>query len=244
LKFHVGEPEAFGGAAGRCLEIASEWGYPNSHIGLPKAERQGFVMPSSNSISRSARVAAIALVAAAWLALAPIAQADGDSGPGYVGGLKLVAGATPFPDFHGATPLGGGPGYSPPPGFAMTLSLPDNPQQQFLFSPRVPPLAVGGPANVGRRTYLGLSIDVGEQTGLYGTIGLGGSMVNDRAQSIEEYGSRGTNAPLLLHGGFELGYRLNQQNNISLSIDRSTAPDGLAGSDAVGNVRLRYGLKF
>jgi len=202
-------------------------------------------MPSLYSISRSARVAAIALVAAAaWLAIAPAAQADGDNASNYVGGLKLVAGATPFPDFHGATPLGGGPGYSPPPGFAMTLSLPDNPQQQFLFSPRVPPLTIGGPANVGRRTYLGLSVDVGEPTGLYGTIGLGGSLVNDRAQSIEEYGSRGANAPLLLHGGFEFGYHLDQQNNISLSIDRSTAPDGLTGSDAVGNVRLRYGLKF
>jgi len=131
------------------------------------------------------------------------------------------------------------------PGFALTLSLPENPGQQFLFSPRIPQLApLGVAAGSGQRTYLGFSIDVGDTSGLYGAVELGGSFLTRRMASFEDSGPRSLSAPLMLHGGFELGYRPDAQNSFALSVDQTKATEGSDRTSLFGTVRLRYGLKF
>jgi hypothetical protein len=176
------------------------------------------------------------------------ARADGPAPKNYVGGLKLVWGSVPLPDFRmgfqEASALGGRlPLYEP--GSAMMLSLSDNPGQQFSFTPRTPqltPLALTGSAS--QRSYLGLSVDVGEPTGFYGAVGIGGSVLERRAPSFEDAGPRAFNAPLMLHGGFELGYRFNSRNSFALSVEEAHPTDGSDRGGPIGSYRLRYGLKF
>ena len=176
------------------------------------------------------------------------ARADGLAPTGYVGGLKLVWGSMPLPDFRmgfqqSSTPAGGLA--LDQPGFAMMLSLSDTPGQQFLFTPRTPQLSpLGLASGTSQRSYLGVSVDIGEPTGLYGAVGLGGSVLIRRAPSFEDSGPRALNAPLLLHGGFELGYRLDSQNSFALSVEEARPTDGSDRGGAVGSYRLRYGLKF
>jgi len=179
---------------------------------------------------------------------APSAFAE-DPTPGtYVGGLKLVWGSVALPDFRGGferpSTLADAPALDQP-GFALTLSLPENPGQQFLFSPRIPQLApLGVAAGSGQRTYLGFSIDVGDTSGLYGAVELGGSFLTRRMASFEDSGPRSLSAPLMLHGGFELGYRPDAQNSFALSVDQTKATEGSDRTSLFGTVRLRYGLKF
>lgn len=200
---------------------------------------------------RSASPSAIlALVALLGLAAAPMAHAQ-DRPSTYVGGLKLVWGSVPLPQFSPGLgsnlDYGSAPEQSLAPAYSLTLSTPDDGPEQFSFSPRVPQLTPDSttPASGGRRTYLGFSIDLGEpKTGLFGTLGLGGSVPTNRQPSFDDgAGPRALNAPLLLHGGFELGYRADAQNTFTLSIDRAMPAEG-DHADALGGVRLRYGLKF
>lgn len=189
----------------------------------------------------------IALLASLAMA-APSAFAE-DPAPGtYVGGLKLVWGSVALPDFRGGyerlSTLADAPALDQP-GFALTLSLPENPGQQFLFSPRIPQLApLGMGAGSGQRTYLGFSIDVGDTSGLYGAVELGGSFLTRRMASFEDSGPRAMTAPLMLHGGFELGYRPDAQNSFALSVDQTKATEGSDRTSLFGTVRLRYELKF
>jgi hypothetical protein len=190
-------------------------------------------------------LAALAIV----IANAVPARADG-SRPGYVGGLKLVWGSVPLPDFRmgfqqpsSATAGGGLP--LDEPGYAMMLSLSDKPGQQFMFTPRTPELSPLGVAGSGtQRSYLGLSVDIGEPTGFYGSLGVGGSVLAQRPLAFEDGGPRAYNAPLMLHGGVELGYRLNSANSFSLSLEEAHPTDGSERGGPIGTYRLRYGLKF
>ena len=188
-------------------------------------------------------LAALALVTAGVVT----ARAEGPQ-PSYVGGLKLVWGSVPLPDFRTGfqQPTTGAGGLSvDEPGYAMMLSLSDKPGQQFMFTPRTPqlsPLAVTGVGT--QRSYLGLSVDIGEPTGFYGALGLGGSVLAQRAPAFEDGGPRAYNAPLMLHGGVELGYRFNNANSFSLSLEEAHPTDGSDRGGPIGTYRLRYGLKF
>ena len=192
-------------------------------------------------------LASIALMASLAMTAVP-ARADGVPPTGYAGVLKLVWGSVALPDFRGGferpLTLADAPALDQP-GYSITLSLPDNPGQQFLFSPRIPQLApLGVTAGSGQRTYLGFSFDVGDPTGLYGTVEFGGSFLTRRMDSFEDLGSRALSAPLLLHSGVELGFRPDAQNSFALSVDQAKATDGSDRNVLMGAVRLRYGLKF
>jgi len=200
---------------------------------------------------RATAVAGLVLVAALCAAGVP-ARAENRPADSYVGGLKLVWGSVPLPQF--GTGLATGTGFASmsdvqsTPAYSVTLTAPGEGSQQFLFSPRMPQLLPDSTSAAGpnRRAYLGFSIDVGEPaTGLFGTVGLGGSVPTNRQTSFEDTaGPRALNAPLLLHGGFELGYRADAQNTFTLSIDRSLPAEGADHADTLSGVRLRYGLKF
>lgn len=185
------------------------------------------------------------LAAALGLSTTP-ALADDDAKSTYSGGLKLVWGSLPFSEFR--TGIGGAgsiaPRAYPTPGFAMTFSLPDDPGERFLFSPRVLHLGPDSAASTGSRAYLGLGMSIGSTSGLYGAFGLGGSVLINPLPSFEDSSRRIGNAPLLLHGGFEFGYHLSDRQSLSINLDRAAPPDTLDRNDAVGRMRLRYGLKF
>lgn len=176
------------------------------------------------------------------------ARADGSAPGGYGGGLKLVWGSVPLPDFHTGfqqPPTPGGAVSVDQPGYAMMLSLSDNPAQRFMFTPRTPQLGPLGLTGGGtQRSYLGLSVDIGQPTGFYGSLGLGGSVLPQRPPSFEESGPRAYNAPLMLHGGVELGYRFNNANSFALSVEEAHPTDGSERGGPIGTYRLRYGLKF
>jgi hypothetical protein len=173
------------------------------------------------------------------------AHADGSQPQSFSGGLKLVWGGLPVPDFSNPMPLGGTSFLDPPPGFAMTLTMPNAQGQQFMFSPHLPQLMPDSTIPKGaERAYLGFSFDMGQQTGFYGTLGVGGSIASPHASPFDDLAGVHS-APLLLHGGLEFGYRPDPQNSVSLSLDQAKGPDtSFDRGDSVSSVRLRYGLKF
>lgn len=176
------------------------------------------------------------------------ARADGPAPAGYVGGLKLVWGSVPLPDFRTGfqqpSPSGGSLSLNEP-GYAMMLSFSDKPGQQFTFTPRTPQLTpLGLAGGLTQRSYLGISVDMGEPTGFYGSVGLGGSVLAQRPPSFEDAGPRAFNAPLMLHGGVELGYRFDSRNSFALSLEEAHPTDGSERGGPVGSYRLRYGLRF
>jgi len=186
---------------------------------------------------------AATLVVALSLMLAPACYADA----GYSGGLRLVWGSVPLPDYGSrfGLPANFADGVAvSAPGYAMALTVPDSAGQTFLFSPRVPQVMPEAHDGASARPYLGFSFDIGEPTGLYGSFAVGGSIAPHHVIGMDDGGPQTLNTPLMLHGGFELGYRLDAQNTFSLSIDRATAVDPLDRSSAIGNFRLHYGLKF
>jgi|GEM_PF-2957911 hypothetical protein len=176
------------------------------------------------------------------------ARADGASPNTYVGGLKLVWGSVPLPDFRTGfqDPSATGAALSvDEPGYALMLSFSDKPAQQFSFTPRTPQLSpLGFSSGLTQRSYLGVSVDIGEPTGFYGSLGVGGSVLARRTPAFDDVGPRPLDAPLMLHGGFELGYRLNNQSSFALSVEESHATDGSERGGPIGSYRLRYGLKF
>jgi len=195
------------------------------------------------------RAKILGLAALAFLSASVVsARAEGPH-PSYVGGLKLVWGSVPLPDFRMGfqqpDAVRGGLSVDEP-GGAMMLSLSDKPGQQFMFTPRTPQLSPVGVSGGGaqQRSYLGLSVDIGEPMGFYGSLGLGGSVLAQRAPAFEEGGPRAYNAPLMLHGGVELGYRLDSANTFSLSVEEAHPTDGSERGGPIGTYRLRYGLKF
>jgi hypothetical protein len=183
-----------------------------------------------------------------WAALtisAPVAaHADGAPSDSYSGGLKLVWGGLAVPDFSGK--LGNTTSLDPPPGFAMMLTMPNAQGQQFMFSPRLPQVMPDSTTAIaGQRAYLGFSFDMGQQTGFYGTLGLGGSVATTHsAVTFDDLARAHSDSPLMFHGGLELGYRPDPQNSVSLSLDQAKGSDGFDRGDSVSSVRLRYGLKF
>ena len=189
---------------------------------------------------------AAALAAAMSLAFAPASRADSGNS-GSFGGLKLVWGSVPMPDYGSRfglpTSIADGVAVDTP-GSSVALTLPDNQGETFLFSPRLPQVMPEAHGGAGSRPYLGFSFDIGESTGLYGSLAVGGSVAPQHVPGMDDGGPRSLSAPLMLHGGVEFGYRLDSQNTFSLSIDRATPPDPLDRSSAIGNFRLQYGLKF
>src|SRR5262249_45867415 len=126
----------------------------------------------------------LSLIALAVLTVGAVsARADSSTTRSYVGGLKLVWGSVPLPDFRMGfqEPAAAGGLSLNQPGYAMMLSLSDKPGQQFMFTPRTPQLSPLGFTSSGtQRSYLGLSVDIGQPTGFYGSLGLGGSVLMQR----------------------------------------------------------------
>jgi hypothetical protein len=48
----------------------------------------------------------------------------------------------------------------------------------------------------------------------------------------------------MLHGGVELGYRLDNRNSFALSVEEARPTDGSERGGPIGSYRLRYGLRF
>src|SRR5260370_17576230 len=80
---------------------------------------------------------------AVLLAGALPARADGPAPTGYVGGLKLVWGSVPLPDFRTGfqqpSPSAGSLSLAEP-GYAMMLSFSAKPGHHFTFTPATPHL--------------------------------------------------------------------------------------------------------
>lgn len=170
----------------------------------------------------------------------PATAAEISSSVPFAGGLKLISGPHVQEDLDGGTGSTGSPS-----SLTMKFSLPDDPGTQFMFSPRLAAIApdISIP-NEGTRGYLGFSLGVDSSTGLYGSLDLGSSVLTDRTPGLADP-TRGIGAaPLLLHGGLELGYRLTGHQNLSVTVDRAASPDGADHNSAVGAFRLHYGLNF
>src|SRR5438876_6456373 len=109
--------------------------------GRPARRLHGVLAEAESSLMRMwAKTIGLAALAVLIAGALP-ARADGPAPKSYVGGLKLVWGSVPLPDFRmgfqeASVPGGGLPPYEP--GSTMMLSLSDYPGQQFSFTPRTP----------------------------------------------------------------------------------------------------------
>lgn len=126
----------------------------------------------------------------------------------------------------------------------ISLTSPNNSVFHFLFSPRPQfGFANDGVAGV-NRTYAGLSWNLFNSSGLYGNLGLGGTY-DTTGSAPNDPLRRPLGAPIMLHGGLELGYHFGEQHSLSLRLDEGVAPPfRLNSGETSDNFRLRYGLKF
>ncbi|MGH6991043.1 MAG: hypothetical protein ACREE3_14180, partial [Stellaceae bacterium] len=123
----------------------------------------------------------------------------------------------------------------------ISLTSPNTPVFNFLFSPR-PQFGIGyDPVAGASRAYIGLTWSLFADNSIYGRFGLAGSYNSPvRAGSGEQQ-----LAPLMFHGAVEFGYRLDRVNSLSLAIDQGVAPDNHgSGPQPIDNFLLRFGGKF
>ena len=127
----------------------------------------------------------------------------------------------------------------------ITLTSPNSSAFHFLFSPR-PQFGFTGDSTAGiNRSYAGLSWNLFNTSGLYGNLGLGGTYDTSTGTPNDPL-RRPLTAPLMLHGGLELGYQFSDQHSLSLRLDEGVSPIlRLNGENSSSDYfRLRYGLKF
>jgi hypothetical protein len=186
---------------------------------------------------RPGRAALGAAVLAAFLLAASRAVA--------AGGGVLVPGSAPLPQFHLdfpnllIEPLGAP---AVPGDLEISLTSPDRSVIQFAFSPRSR-FGMTTDAETGTsRSYAGLSWNLFENSGFFGNLSLAGSLTRPGAEEMMNH--RGLGPPLALHSMFEFGYQLGDRHSLTLSLDRSTAPDIFSERNELDNLLLRYGLKF
>lgn len=194
---------------------------------------------------RCARRGAGVLSALGALLLALPAFAGGPvAGPMSNGGL-LVRGGAPLPDFQISfldnlmgSPLslpGGSTG-----GFTIALRSPDQGVLHMLFSPR-PQFGISLDRDTGTsRSFAGFAWNVFDIYGVSGNLGLAGSLTQIGAEDPNRHL---WGPSLALHGTLEFGYRIDDQNSLSLSLDHVTTPD-LFNERTDNNISLRYGLHF
>lgn len=127
----------------------------------------------------------------------------------------------------------------------ITLTAPNNSAFHFLFSPR-PQFGLSADNAAGvNRSYAGLSWNLFNNSGLYGNFGVGGTYDASTGTPNDPL-RRPLMAPLMLHGGLELGYQFGEQHSLSLRLDEGVAPSFRLNGETSSsdNFRLRYGLKF
>ena len=123
----------------------------------------------------------------------------------------------------------------------ISLTSPNNAAFRFMFSPR-PQFGIGfDPISGTNRAYGALTWNLFSDEALFGNFGLASSF--DPGLGGPD-GRRIDEAPLMFHGAFELGYRLDTQNSLMFAIDQGVAP-GVHGAGAEpDNFILQYGTKF
>jgi len=161
---------------------------------------------------------------------------------GTPGSNALVPGGFPLPEFYLnfpdrlAEPLPTGPA-----DLRISLTSPDQSVLQFLFSPR-PQFAIATDRGTGTsRSSIGLSWNLFDNDGFFGSFGLAGSFTRT---GVDDIYRRYFGPPLALHGRVEFGYQLGNQHSLTLSLDHATAPDLFGERNDLNNFQLRYGLKF
>jgi hypothetical protein len=123
----------------------------------------------------------------------------------------------------------------------ISLTSPDKSVLQFLFSPRSQ-FGVATDRDTGTtRSYAGLSWNLFDNGGFFGTLGFSGSMTRFAPEDINR---RLLGPPFALHSTFEFGYQISDQHSLTLSLDHASTPDFLNDRNELNNFQLRYGLKF
>jgi hypothetical protein len=161
---------------------------------------------------------------------------------------NLVPGDATVPSFHmnflldDAARLSGVPMGSTR-DLEISLTSPNLPVFNFLFSPR-PQFGIGyDPVAGANRAYIGLTWNLFTASSIYGQFGLAGSF--DQGIGGADSAHRAPLAPLMLHGAVEFGYHLDAVNSVSLAIDQGVAPTYHgAGPEPIDDFLLRYGGKF
>jgi hypothetical protein len=162
-------------------------------------------------------------------------------------GGPLVRGNAPMPEFHlnflgNSVPLASNPPGSSP-DFDISVTSPHNGVFQFLFSPR-PQFGFGyDPLTGDNRGYAGLTWNLFDDKGVFGSVGLAGSY-DPGLDTLYDPLRRSLGPPLMLRGALEFGYRLGDQHSFSLRLDEDRTPDFRLNSETLDALRLRYGLKF
>jgi hypothetical protein len=196
----------------------------------------------------------VAAAVASCLALAPGSRAQTNPDPNHNVSLTLdgssgsvVTTPAASPSFHMNFLLDDGRRLSDTPlgstrDLEISLTSPDTPAFRFIFSPRAQ-FGVGyDPLSGTNRAYAGVTWDLFSTSNLFGHFGLASSFDPGLGNGIAR---RFDQAPLMLHGAVELGYRLDPQNSVLFAIDQGYAPGARAGTpETVDNFVLRYGTKF
>jgi len=165
-------------------------------------------------------------------------------------GNGLVPGAATVPQFHmdflldDVVRLSGVPTGSTQ-DLEISLTSPDTGVFRFLFSPRAQFGVGSDPLSGVNRAYAGLTWNLFNRDSMYGNLGLAGSFDPSSSGYDTDPLHRTVLAPLMFHGAVEFGYRIDQKNTLSLSLDQGVAAISRGpGPESIDNISLRYGLKF
>jgi hypothetical protein len=219
-----------------------------------------FIEPSPRMVSALDRVVAERLMgrrairsmilAMLGVALASPAIAGGPTKTGGPGESTLVRGDAPLPEFHLDFPsLSGGVADSlanpSDQDLEISLTAPGKGPLHFLFSPRSQFGLSLNNATGTSRSYAGLTWNIFDSDGIFGNIGLAGSVTHPGA---DDPATHLMEPSLTMHGMLELGYRFGGQHSLSLSLDHARPLDPFSAvtdrGDLGDNLRLRYGYRF
>jgi hypothetical protein len=198
-------------------------------------------------MTRSLTFLAALTTVAAFALLVPEAQAG--SAPAQVSSQtgNLVRGGAPLPEFNldfpgsGSLRLGRGPAAG---GQDLDISVTsaDKDLFHFTFSPR-PQLGFGLERLSGvTQPFASLTWNLFDSSTVFGSFGIAGTL---NRGLVDDPSRRSLGLPLNLHERVELGYHVNGQQSLSLSLDHSRIPDASnERSEPTDNLRLRYGYRF
>ncbi len=125
---------------------------------------------------------------------------------------------------------------------AIAVTSTDQGVLHFLFSPREEFGASVDRSTGTSRSFAGLNWNLFDQSGVFGNVGLAGSVTD---AGITDPERRLLGPPLAMHGTVELGYHIGDQHSLSLSLDHASRLD--LGNDRGAlsdDFRLRYGYRF
>jgi len=124
----------------------------------------------------------------------------------------------------------------------ISLTSPNNSVFRFMFSPR-PQFGIGyDPISGTNRAYAGMTWDLFSTQSWFGHFGVASSFDPGFGGP---FGRRFDEAPLMLHGALEFGFRFNNSNALLFAIDQGVAPYARGtGAGPIDYFTLRYGTKF